>query len=74
MKKAANGELNGILEYSDDDIVSSDIVGNPRSCIFDAEAGIALTSKFVKLIAWYDNEIGYSNRVCDLIKYMYSKD
>jgi glyceraldehyde 3-phosphate dehydrogenase len=60
----------GILGYKDDDIVSSDFIGDTRSSIFDKKAGIALTDNFVKLVSWYDNEAGYSNRVLDLIKHM----
>ena len=74
MKKASEGELKGILGYTDEDVVSSDFLGDPRTSIFDAKAGIALTDKFVKLVAWYDNEAGYSNKVVDLIQYMYSVD
>ena len=57
----------GILAYTEDDIVSSDINGNPNSSIFDAKAGISLNNNFVKLVAWYDNEWGYSRRVLDLL-------
>lgn len=74
VKEAANGPLKGILEYTEEQVVSSDFIGSNSSSIFDASAGIALSDTFVKLIAWYDNEFGYSNRVCDLIKYMQSKD
>ena len=66
---AASPELAGILGYTDDDLVSSDFVGDTRSSIFDAKAGIALSDNFVKLVAWYDNEAGYSQRVVDLIKH-----
>ncbi len=69
MKKAAEGELKGILEYTEDPIVSSDIIGNSHSSIFDANAGMQLNDHFFKIIAWYDNEWGYSNRVVDLIEY-----
>ena len=72
MKVASEGELKGILGYTEDAIVSSDILGNTCSSIFDAKAGIALTDTFVKVISWYDNEIGYSNKVLDLIVYMAS--
>jgi len=72
MKEAAAGELNGILAYTDEDVVSSDFIGDKHSSIFDAGAGIALTSTFFKLISWYDNELGYSMRVVDLLKYMAS--
>jgi len=66
-KKAAAGELKGILEYNEDPIVSTDIIGNPHSCIFDSDCTMVLTDNFVKVIGWYDNEWGYSNRVVDLI-------
>ena len=74
MKKASEGELKGILGYTDEDVVSSDFLGDPRTSIFDADAGIALTDTFVKVVSWYDNEIGYSNKVLELIKHMYSVD
>jgi glyceraldehyde 3-phosphate dehydrogenase len=70
MKKASEGELKGILGYTDEAVVSSDFLGDPRTSIFDAKAGIALTDTFVKVVSWYDNEIGYSNKVLDLIAYM----
>jgi len=70
IKAAAEGPLKGILGYTEDQVVSSDFLGDTRSSIFDAEAGIALSDTFVKLISWYDNEVGYSNRVVDLIAYM----
>ena len=74
MKKASEGELKGILGYTDEDVVSTDFTGETCTSVFDAKAGIALTDKFVKLVAWYDNEAGYSNKVVDLIQYMYSVD
>lgn len=74
MKAASEGELKGILGYTEDAVVSSDFIGDTRTSIFDAEAGIALTDTFVKVVSWYDNEIGYSNKVVELIKYMYSVD
>jgi hypothetical protein len=74
MKKAAEGQLKGILDYTDEPVVSSDFLGDSRTSIFDAEAGIALTDTFVKVVSWYDNEIGYSNKVLELIKHMYSVD
>ena len=74
MKAASEGELKGILGYTEDDVVSSDFLHDPRTSIFDAKAGIALTDTFVKVISWYDNEWGYSNKVVDLIEYMYSVD
>lgn len=74
MKDASEGELKGILGYTEDAVVSTDFVGDSRTSIFDAKAGIALTDKFVKLVAWYDNEWGYSNKICDLIIHMASVD
>jgi glyceraldehyde 3-phosphate dehydrogenase len=74
VKEAANGPLKGILEYTEDAVVSADFVGHDASSIFDAAAGISLNSKFVKLIAWYDNEWGYSKRVCDLLVFAAGKD
>ena len=70
MKKASEGELKGILGYTEDKVVSSDFLGDPRTSIFDADAGVYLTDKFVKVVSWYDNEIGYSHKVIDLIKVM----
>jgi glyceraldehyde 3-phosphate dehydrogenase len=70
IKAASEGELKGILGYTEDAVVSSDFVGDTRSSIFDAEAGIALSDNFVKVVSWYDNECGYSNRVLDLITHM----
>ncbi|CAO2826027.1 unnamed protein product [Amaranthus hypochondriacus] len=70
IKFASEGPLKGILGYTEDDVVSNDFVGDSRSSIFDAKAGIALSSSFVKLVSWYDNEWGYSNRVLDLIEHM----
>jgi len=74
VKEAAEGPLKGILDYTEEDVVSSDFVGSTHSSVFDAAAGIQLNDKFVKLISWYDNEYGYSNRVVDLIKYIQTKD
>ena len=74
MKEAAQGELKGILDYTDEPVVSSDFLGNTHTSIFDAKAGIALTDTFVKVVSWYDNEIGYSNKVLELIEHMYSVD
>ena len=74
MKEASEGELKGILGYTEDAVVSSDFLGDPRTSIFDAGAGIALTDTFVKVVSWYDNEMGYSNKVLDLIQYMYGVD
>ena len=74
MKAASEGELKGVLGYTDEDVVSSDFISDPRTSIFDAKAGIALTDTFVKVVSWYDNEWGYSNKVVDLIQYMSSVD
>ena len=74
MKKASEGELKGILGYTDEAVVSSDFLGDSRTSIFDATAGIALTDTFVKVVSWYDNEIGYSNKVLELIEHMYEVD
>ncbi|KAJ8569825.1 hypothetical protein K7X08_006402 [Anisodus acutangulus] len=70
LKAESEGKMKGILGYTEDDVVSSDFVGDCRSSIFDAKAGIALSGNFVKLVSWYDNEWGYSNRVIDLIRHM----
>ena len=70
MKKASEGELKGILGYTEDKVVSSDFLGCALSSIFDADAGVYLTDKFVKVVSWYDNEIGYSHKMLDLIKVM----
>ncbi len=70
MKKAAEGELKGILGYTEEEVVSSDFNHDPRTSIFDAGAGIMLNPTFCKLVAWYDNEWGYSNKLVDLIEYM----
>ncbi|GAU18532.1 hypothetical protein TSUD_325210 [Trifolium subterraneum] len=67
IKEESEGKLKGILGYTEDDVVSTDFVGDSRSSIFDAKAGIALNENFVKLVSWYDNEWGYSTRVVDLI-------
>lgn len=74
VKKACEGELKGIMGYTEDAVVSSDFIGDPRTCIFDAKAGIALTDTFIKFVAWYDNEWGYSNKVLDLISHMAKVD
>ena len=74
MKEASEGELKGILGYTEDAVVSSDFLGDARTSIFDAKAGIALTDTFVKVVSWYDNEWGYSNKVVELIKHMASVD
>jgi len=73
MKEVAEGSMKGYLGYTDEQVVSNDFIGDDRSSIFDAKAGIALNSNFFKLISWYDNEYGYSNRVIDLIKHMHTK-
>ncbi|MDM1073733.1 type I glyceraldehyde-3-phosphate dehydrogenase [Empedobacter brevis] len=70
MRDAAEGELKGIMGYTEDAVVSQDFVGDTRTSIFDAEAGIMLNPTFVKLVAWYDNEIGYSNKVVDLVQHI----
>jgi glyceraldehyde 3-phosphate dehydrogenase len=68
MKEASEGELKGILGYTEDDVVSQDFLGDARTSIFDAKAGIALNDRFVKVVAWYDNEWGYSNKLIDLVQ------
>ena len=70
MKKASENELKGILAYTDEDVVSSDFLGDTHTSIFDAKAGIMLNDHFVKLVSWYDNEWGYSNKLLDLIGHM----
>ena len=70
VKKASENELKGILEYVDEDVVSSDFIHDSHTSIFDAKAGIALTDTFVKLVSWYDNEWGYSNKLVDLARYI----
>ncbi len=74
MKAASEGELAGVLGYTDEAVVSSDFLGDTRTSIFDADAGIALTDTFVKVVSWYDNEIGYSNKVLELVRHMASVD
>jgi glyceraldehyde 3-phosphate dehydrogenase len=74
IKKASEGSMKGILGYTEDPVVSSDFIGSTLSSIFDKDAGIALNSNFFKLIAWYDNEMGYSARVVDLIAFMATKE
>ncbi len=70
VRNASENELKGILGYTEDAVVSSDFIGDPRTSIFDADAGIALNSNFVKLVTWYDNEWGYSNKIIDMVEYM----
>ncbi|MBE9030079.1 type I glyceraldehyde-3-phosphate dehydrogenase [filamentous cyanobacterium LEGE 11480] len=74
MKAAANNGLNKIVAYTEDAVVSSDFQDDPHSCIFDATAGMALNDRFFKVVAWYDNEWGYSNRIIDLMMFMADKD
>jgi glyceraldehyde 3-phosphate dehydrogenase len=74
MKQAAEGEMKGILGYTEDPVVSTDFTGDPHSSIFDADAGIALSDRFFKVVAWYDNEWGYSNRAIDLMLAMARKE
>lgn len=69
MKKASKNELKGILGYTEDEVVSQDFVSEPRTSVFDAKAGLALNENFYKIIAWYDNEFGYANKIVDLIEY-----
>lgn len=73
IKAASQGQMKGILGYTEDAVVSSDFISDPRSSIFDANAGIALNDNFVKLVSWYDNEAGYSARVVDLVRHIASK-
>jgi len=70
MKKASEESMKGVLAFCDEQVVSSDFIGSHYSAIFDKEAGIALNSNFFKIIAWYDNEMGYASRVVDLLVYM----
>lgn len=74
IKAASENELKGILAYTEDEVVSSDFIGDHHSSIFDAKAGLSLNDNFVKLVSWYDNEFGYSCRVVDLIKHVYTVD
>lgn len=74
MKKASETTMQGVLGYTDEEVVSSDFVGDPHSSIFDVKAGIELNKRFFKVVSWYDNESGYSARCVDLIKYMAGKD
>ncbi|GAB2221327.1 hypothetical protein Droror1_Dr00012502 [Drosera rotundifolia] len=72
IKEESEGKLKGILGYTEEDVVSTDFIGDSRSSIFDAKAGISLNGNFVKLVSWYDNEWGYSNRVVDLVRHVAS--
>lgn len=74
IKRACENEMKGIMDYTEDDVVSTDFLTDPHTSIFDAKAGIALNDHFVKLVCWYDNEWGYSNKVLDLINHMYKVD
>jgi len=74
VKEASEGSMKGILGYTEDEVVSADFVHSPLSSIFDAKAGIALNSRFVKVVSWYDNEWGYSNRMVDLARHMAKVD
>ena len=74
IKESCDNELKGIMSYTDEDVVSSDFIHDPHISIFDIKAGIALNDNFVKLVSWYDNEWGYSNKVLDLVSYMYEVD
>ena len=69
MKAAAEGPMKGVLAYTEDPIVSTDIIGNPHSSVFDATATMVIADKMVKIICWYDNEWGYSSRVVDLMRF-----
>ncbi len=74
VKEASEGELKGILGYTEDEVVSSDFISDPRTSIFDAKAGIALNDNFVKLVAWYDNEWGYSNKLVEMVSHIATVD
>ncbi|KAI4454001.1 glyceraldehyde 3-phosphate dehydrogenase [Holotrichia oblita] len=74
VKAASEGEMKGVLGYTEDDVVSTDFIGEYNTSVFDAKAGISLNNNFVKLVAWYDNEWGYSNKVIDLISHMAAVD
>ena len=74
VKKACETNMKGIMDWTDEALVSSDFIHNPHTSIFDVKAGIALSDKFVKLVSWYDNEWGYSNKVVDLITHMHEVD
>jgi glyceraldehyde 3-phosphate dehydrogenase len=72
LREASEGELKGFLGVTDEELVSTDILGDPRSSVFDVDASIFLNDNFFKLVSWYDNEFGYSNRVVDLVNYVHS--
>jgi glyceraldehyde 3-phosphate dehydrogenase len=74
IERASHYEFAGIIKYVDEDVVSTDFIGDTHTCIFDARAGLSLNDRFVKLIAWYDNEMGYSSKVLDLIRHMHAVD
>jgi glyceraldehyde 3-phosphate dehydrogenase len=74
IERASQNEFKGIIKYVDEDVVSTDFIGDTHTCIFDARAGLSLNDRFVKLIAWYDNEMGYSSKVLDLIRHMHAVD
>lgn len=71
VKQAAQGEMQGVISYCEQPVVSQDFIGDPHTCIFDAQAGIALSDNFVKLVAWYDNEAGYANKLVDLASHIH---
>ena len=73
MKEASEGELNGVLGYTEDAVVSTDFRGCANTSIFDAKAGISLDSNFAKIVSWYDNEWGYSNKVCEMARVIAGK-
>ena len=73
IKKACDNELKGIMSWTDEDVVSSDFISDPHTSIFDVKAGIQLSDNFVKLVSWYDNEWGYSNKLVDLACYIASR-
>ena len=73
MKEVSETTMKGVLGYTEDDVVSNDFLGDPRTSIFDAGAGIQLSDTFLKVVSWYDNEWGYSNKVIDLVSFIASK-
>ncbi len=74
LRTAANGPMKGVLGYTEEQVVSSDFIGDPHSSIYDAGAGIELSDRFFKVVSWYDNEMGYACRCVDMIKYIAEKD